>query len=212
MKNDPSLLADGFDDQTRGVDAATPPEILPADTAVFAGNVAFRGGLPHTRPRLRELAQNGVAPAIPSITEILISSLGPQDDDLMVKIDGVVVADPRYNVGRYNGEVNNVANPGFATSGFRVIRLPNPIGQIGSLVEVFVFDGYASLWRSSRWTARVTFSDGKIFLTSGGQTRSPQSSVWGLPSPIPGNYYTTQGGWYVQYYENGSFTIEYPTP
>lgn len=141
-----------------------------------------------------------------TVTEILIESIERQDDDLMVMIDGVIVKNSRLNIARYNGETENVANPSWATTGFRKVRLTDPDAQVNSLVEVFTYDGWGTGYRLGRWTATVTFSSGRTQTINGGRLVAGNSEV-ATPSPIPSNYYTT-GPHFDRYYPNGGFRIE----
>jgi hypothetical protein len=145
--------------------------------------------------------------------ELLIESLGPQDDDLRIKIDGVTVSDTRLNVAWYQGETIRGAfnqHGGWATSGFRTIRIRNEdiafAMDVGSLVTVDVFDGWGDGWRTSPWTATVRWPDERTTSASGGSIRSGTSPV---PSTGAGNYFTT-GPHFEHYIENGGFTVEAP--
>ena len=111
--------------------------------------------------------------------ETLITSLGTQDDDLRVSVDGVPVFDGRCNVAWYYGETSDPGNasfnPLFATEGFRVVRITRAMTHAlgfrilpGAVISVDVFDGWGGTWQTSPWRADITWASGLTTSIEGG--------------------------------------------
>lgn len=126
--------------------------------------------------------------------EVLITSLGPQDDDLRVRVNNTVAFDGRMNVGWYSGEggVYGAAgfNPLWATSGFRVVRLTREVMHAlgcrvlpGAVISVDVFDGWAGSWLTSPWRAEIFWNTGEISTFTGG-SGTTGASVLGMPTMV----------------------------
>lgn len=147
--------------------------------------------------------------------EIVITSLGPQDDDLRVTIGRTVVYNPKANVSWYVGEqtVRGVSiNPDWATSGFRVARINierDVHSKIhcrimpGTTVKVDTVDAWGNGWQTSQWRAEVFWSGGRRWSTTGGAVSAGTSvaSNAGIP-----NYYLG-GPYFETYIPNGEFVI-----
>lgn len=148
---------------------------------------------------------------------LLIESSGPQDDDLRVRVGGVVAVDTRWNVGWYNAStyVGPSGNPSWATSGFRRIELS--AGEIDALgvclrpgvtVEIDVFDGWGTGWQSSPWVATVDWTDGRVQTFEGGAaaTGASQCPTYQQLGITSAQYYAG-GPWGEFYIPNGSFVV-----
>jgi hypothetical protein len=113
---------------------------------------------------------------------ILISSLGLQDDDLRVSVNGVVFSDTRLNVSWYSGETQlfspsggGPTNPAFQSTGFRAVRLTKLqaialLGRnfdAGDQIEVELFDGWGAHYTGSPWVAEARLSDGSSMFFNG---------------------------------------------
>lgn len=133
-------------------------------------------------------ARNNMAKVCCEPLEVVITSLGPQDDDLRVRVNSTTVFDPRCNIGWYKGEVADLGNPGFnsgwATGGFRVARITREMMArvgckigVGSRISVDVFDGWGPGWRTSRWRADVRWEGGRVSTLYGGQDATGLSGV-----------------------------------
>lgn len=129
--------------------------------------------------------------------EIHIYSLGPQDDDLRVSVDGIPVFDGRCNVSWYYGETSERGNANFnlhwETDGFRIVRLTRRMTHVmgcrvlpGTLISVDVFDGWGGTWRTSPWIAHIYWANGAITEISGGWVSSGESV--GTP-PVTTDYF-----------------------
>lgn len=136
----------------------------------------------------------------PYVAELLIESLGPQDDDLRVTVGGVVVSDTRWNAGWYSADGEHprenppgtfppVIPPWPGTFAPRKIRVTAAQAEAlglrmvsGMEVEVDVFDGWAVGWQTAPWRATVTWSDGLVEMHTGGWASSGSSAAPAAPS------------------------------
>ena len=144
------------------------------------------------------------------------AALGPNDDDVALKMGGVFIANKKQNIAWYVGETTVFPptprpNNSWNTSGFRQYTVTasqaKALGAIwgyGSRVDVFLFDGWSTGYRASPWTVTITFDDGTTSVKTGGSSftgTSPRPSGAGIP-----NYYQT-GPHFEDYYVNGSFSL-----
>jgi len=106
------------------------------------------------------------AAAIP--VRLTLRSLGPQDDDLRVDIDGVPVSDTHYLVSHYYEDVFVGQNSQWQTEGFRKIVLTHGLTR-GARVKVWLCDvgGSAS---GSPIAVRIDWSDGSASQFAAGQS------------------------------------------
>lgn len=167
------------------------------------------------------------APADPPyVAELLIESLGPQDDDLRVTVGGVVVSDTRWNAGWYNTDGENRREyptgtfppvippwPTITSASWRKIRVTAAQADAlglrmvsGMEVEVDVLDGWASNWQTSPWRATVTWSDGLMEAHDGGLASAGTSSV-ALPQNYATSGYFSTGPHLLDYHPNGIFVL-----
>jgi hypothetical protein len=79
----------------------------------------------------------------------------------------------KWNVSWYAG-----AN--YATGNFIRIRYRGPMQRL-DLIEMFAVDGFQFSWRTSPWKAKVTYSNGAKWVTTGGEMRTGASP--NTPSP-----------------------------
>lgn len=141
-----------------------------------------------------------------------IESLGPQDDDMRVQIDGVTVFDPQLIVSGYFGETDGQANPNFMTEGFRACTITRQaaisagaVWRKGARVTVDTFDGWANDYRLSPWVATLHWPNGITTRKTGGRTllgTSPRP-----PRPDPLGDYREAGPHFADYYPNGHFLL-----
>jgi len=133
------------------------------------------------------LKDDRVLVGVPTVREILIRSMGVQEDDLRVRVRGVTVFDTRYNVGWYRGETFLTAAippiPAYDQADhWRVARVTEAMLAVageaaaGDLVEVDVFDGWGGAWRTAPWVATVTWTDGRVTTCTGGVTSTGESA------------------------------------
>jgi hypothetical protein len=132
---------------------------------------------------------------VPAVHEILIRSMGVQDDDLRVRVRGVTVFDTRYNVGWYRGETFlTSAIPPFPaieqSDHWRVARVTSAMlaaaggATAGDLVEVDVFDGWGDSWRTAPWVATVKWTDGRVTTHTGGVASTGASVQPAVPDVV----------------------------
>ena len=126
--------------------------------------------------------------------EVLVTSLGPQVDDLRVRVNNTVVFDARCNSGWYSGEVDDRGNPAFnllaQTQGFRIARITRAMVHAqgcrilpNSVISVDVFNGWGGGWVTSPWCADVTWSNGFVRSFQGGWSSSGPSIFPAPPEP-----------------------------
>jgi len=148
--------------------------------------------------------------------KIIVTALGPFDDDMRLRIGEVDIFNPQRGADRYRGSVDLPpgGNPDWRTSGFRIgiVTRSEAIAAgadwaIGATVNVDIFDGWAVEYRTSPWTATVIWNGGRTTRHSGGSS-STGSSEGPPPPPQPytPNYYRT-GPHFISYIPNGSFTL-----
>lgn len=153
----------------------------------------------------RDWTDEGPPAEPPYVTELFIQSLGVQDDDLRVTVGGTVVSDTRWNQGWYNADGEHPREypagvfpptippwPTITAASWRKIRVTDAQAAAlglrmvaGMEVEVDVFDGWASDWRTSPWRATVTWSDGLVETCDGGWASSGSSAT----PPTPSTYF-----------------------
>jgi len=124
-----------------------------------------------------------------AVREMLITSLGPNDDDLRVDVADRVVSDTRLNVSSYTGESIGApgSNPNWPTSGFRVVRLAAP-GYEGQIVQIFTTDVGGNC-QQSPISVRVEWEDGPVQEFVLGASRTIFPPAWpagtiGSPSQL----------------------------
>jgi hypothetical protein len=148
--------------------------------------------------------------------KIIVSALGPFDDDMRLSIGGVDIFNPQRNVSWYNGSVDlpPQGNRGWRTAGFRVgvVTRSQAIAagadwDLGATVNVDTFDGWGNGYMTSPWTATVVLSGGRPSIHSGGVSFSGQSSTANRYTPPPPAGYFQTGPHFADYYPNGSFTL-----
>lgn len=153
------------------------------------------------------------------ISGLCVRSLGPQDDDMALLVNGNVLSNTRLNIAKYNGAQEGVSNPSFLTSGFRELRFRRPDSTYnpahvklfpftlnwGDLIGVYTFDGWGSNWGTSPWEATIYFGNGVTRVVTGGSTTTG-------PSIMP---YDGSPGYFDAPYHfedlrpNGSFLLTY---
>lgn len=152
---------------------------------------------------------NAALVCVPAITRVVITSLGPQDDDLRITNGNVVLSNTQLNLAWYNEETQiwfppstGTLNNNSTTTGFRKIILTSGLAY-GDTLFVDVADCWATSWRSSTWQAVITWGDGTTTTKNGGVNASGTSAT---PSTGASDYYTT-GPHFAEYHANGSFTL-----
>lgn len=90
---------------------------------------------------------------------VVITFSGPVDDDVRIRIDGRTVYDPQRNIAWYGGQALYPA--------ITLTRAAHGLRN-GSLVEIDTFDGWATNWRSSPWSALTTWEDNHTRTFTGG--------------------------------------------
>jgi len=146
--------------------------------------------------------------------KIIVTALGPFDDDMRLRIGEVDIFNPQRNVSWYRGfqDLPPQGNPNWQTSGFRIgiVTRSEAIAAgadwtLGATVSVDTFDGWGDNYRTSPWTATVILNGGSTSRYSGGSS-STGSSEYQRPRPSPPNYYQT-GPHFISYIPNGSFKL-----
>ena len=148
--------------------------------------------------------------------KIIVKSLGPQDDDMRLRIGEVDIFNPKRNVSWYRGSVDlpPQGNPSWQTFGFRVgiVTRSEAIAAganwtLGSTVNVDTFDGWGNGYRTSPWIATVILNGGKTTRHKGGVNFSGSSQIKNQYTPPPPQGYFQTGPHFANYYSNGSFTL-----
>ena len=177
-----------------------------ADSAAMAHLAAGPGGLvrPVNWPYVWDITPAPTPPITPPVTppvtppisgcececeplEVLITSLGPQDDDLRVRVNNTVAFDGQCASGSYSGEVSDPGNASFnplwQTSGFRVVRMTREVMHAlgcriipGAVISVDVFDLGGGVWQTSPWRAEVKWSNGEVSTCTGGGSASGEAA------------------------------------
>jgi hypothetical protein len=117
--------------------------------------------------------------AVP-VKSLTIESLGPQDDDLRVDIDGVIVSNTKWNVTSYKGDVKKDIhyNNSYAFSGFRKLTITYPnAGAVGSFVEVFTTD-VGGECRLSEYMVSIVLQSGEQFQFKAGRNLLVAPPMW----------------------------------
>lgn len=146
------------------------------------------------------------------VQSIVVQSLGPQDDDLRVRINGIVVSDTRWNVGWYKADsfltksvppfppLNNADHWRKITVD-NFSALPRP-PRSGDLIEVDLFDGWAGAWAMSPVQIGVTFTDGTQQIATVGTATSGTST-----GSNPATNTFSSGPHFSSYYPIGALSI-----
>jgi hypothetical protein len=146
--------------------------------------------------------------------KIIVSALGPFDDDMRLRIGQVDIFNPQRNVSWYRGSVDlpPQGNRDWRTTGFRVgvVTRSEAIAagadwDLGATVNVDTFDGWGNGYMTSPWTATVILSGGETSKHSGGFSFSGKSDRQFTPPP-PAGYFQT-GPHFADYYPNGFFKL-----
>jgi len=96
--------------------------------------------------------------------KIIVKSLGPQDDDMRLRIGGVDIFNPQRNVSWYIGsdDVSPRGNRNWQHVGFRkaIVTRSEAIAagakwELGATVSVDTFDGWGRNYRTAPWIATV---------------------------------------------------------
>ena len=115
------------------------------------------------------------------------------DDDVRLTVGGVVITDPRRNLGWYSSPPHPA--------------LDYTVGKNGDWVQIDCFDGWGANYQTSAWTAHV-YLDGVLQQTvTGGVTSGALTD--GASTP-PGGYnsaYWAAPPILFNYYSMGGFTI-----
>ena len=146
--------------------------------------------------------------------KIIVKSLGPQDDDMRLRIGGVDIFNPQRNVSWYIGsdDVSPRGNRNWQHVGFRkaIVTRSEAIAagakwELGAKISVDTFDGWGRNYRTAPWIATVISNGGETTRHTGGVTFTGDSKS-PSPRPFPSNYFST-GPHFANYYSNGSFTL-----
>ena len=148
--------------------------------------------------------------------KIIVSALGPFDDDMRLSIGGVDIFNPQRNVSWYRGSVDlpPQGNRDWQTTGFRVgiVTRSQAIDAgadwaLGATVNVDTFDGWGNGYMTSPWIATVVLNGGETSRHFGGVSFSGESSIFNQYTPPPPKGYFQTGPHFENYYPNGSFTL-----
>lgn len=149
--------------------------------------------------------------------KIIVRSLGPQDDDLRLRINEVDIFNPKRNVSWYRGSVDlpPQGNRDWRTSGFRigVVTKAEAIKAgakwtLGATVNVDTFDGWGNGYQTSPWVATVILNGGKTRRYKGGVSFSGSTKLKNRYTPPPPARYFQTGPHFENYYPNGSFILD----
>ena len=168
----------------------TPTQYIPENGVV--GLEALNGNLPVLTVKQQHLASKPVTPVV-GVIRIHLTFAAKVDDDVRVTVGGNVVSDNRICLSNYTP---NTPHP----------PLDITAGNNGDYVQIDGFDGWASNYSLSAWSASV-YLNGVLRQTATGGTTVPatsdgQSNHTGLSGA---NYYSIPR--FFDYRSMGGFTI-----